>query len=120
MGTRQLGSVLSHSQAPMRATSRQMELTYFGNVTDLAEGPLGDWVATLLRPNPQPSKRTRWEERLGVLRVRQALQVGAQAIATACPFCTVMLEDARRALGIEEDELQVLDVAELLGRAVLG
>ncbi len=60
------------------------------------------------------------EERLGVLRVRQALQVGAQAIATACPFCTVMLEDARRALGIEEDELQVLDVAELLGRAVLG
>jgi len=35
-------------------------------VTPIA-GPLGDWVATLVQPNPQRSKRTKWEERLGVL-----------------------------------------------------
>jgi Fe-S oxidoreductase len=56
-------------------------------------------------------------ERFGVLRVQEALQAGAEVIATACPFCTIMLEDSLKALG-KEEEIRVLDVAELLFESV--
>jgi len=57
------------------------------------------------------------EERFAVLRVREALEVGAEVIATACPYCTFMLEDAVKVLDLE-DEIAVQDVAELLAEAV--
>jgi Fe-S oxidoreductase len=57
------------------------------------------------------------EERFAVLRVREALDTGAQAIATACPYCTLMLEDAVKVLGVE-DRIAVKDVAELLAQSV--
>ncbi len=53
------------------------------------------------------------EERFSVLRVQQALDLGVEVIATACPFCTLMIEDGLRAVGAE-DRLKVLDVAEIL------
>jgi len=56
------------------------------------------------------------EERFAVMRVREAREVGATVIATACPYCTSMLEDAVRVLDLDE-ELQVLDVAELVARS---
>ena len=56
-------------------------------------------------------------ERFGSLRVQEALEAGAEVIATACPFCTIMLEDAQKALG-KEEEIRVLDVAELLFESV--
>jgi len=37
-----------------------------------------------------------------VLRVREAQQIGAQVIATACPYCTSMIEDAIKVLDLEE------------------
>ena len=46
-------------------------------------------------------------------RVRQAYEVGATTIATACPFCMTMIDDGIKASG-KEDEVQVLDVAELV------
>ena len=58
------------------------------------------------------------EKRFSVLRINEAKEAGAQVIATACPFCTIMLEDALKAVGIEEDEMKILDVAELLYESV--
>ncbi len=57
------------------------------------------------------------EQRFAVLRVREALDTGARVIATACPYCTLMLEDAVKVLGVEE-RIAVRDVAELLARSV--
>jgi Fe-S oxidoreductase len=58
------------------------------------------------------------EKRFSVLRINEAKEAGAQVIATACPFCTIMLEDGLKALGIEEDEMKIRDVAELLRESV--
>lgn len=58
------------------------------------------------------------EERFSVLRVREALDAGAEVIATACPYCTIMLQDGINALGIDEERLKILDVAELLYESV--
>jgi Fe-S oxidoreductase len=57
------------------------------------------------------------EERFAVLRVREALETGADVIATACPYCTLMLEDAVNVLGAG-DEIAIRDVAELLADSV--
>jgi heterodisulfide reductase subunit A len=50
-------------------------------------------------------------ERLSELRVRQAVEVGAEILAVACPYCLQMFEDAVRTM---ELSLEVRDVAELL------
>jgi Fe-S oxidoreductase len=57
------------------------------------------------------------EQRFAVLRVREALGTGAQVIATACPYCVRMLEDAVKSLGVEE-QIVIQDVAELLAQSV--
>jgi len=57
------------------------------------------------------------QERLSLVRWKQADQVQASTMATACPYCTLMMEDGRTALE-REDSHQVLDVVELLDRAV--
>jgi Fe-S oxidoreductase len=58
------------------------------------------------------------EERFAVLRVREAQETGAEVIATACPYCTSMLEDAIKILDLEE-QIVVRDVAELLAESVV-
>ncbi len=50
-------------------------------------------------------------------RVREAAGTGAQTLAVACPFCTVMLDDGVQSTG---DQLRVADVATLLDEAVGG
>jgi Fe-S oxidoreductase len=57
-------------------------------------------------------------QRLGVLRVEEALSTGAEMIATACPYCIRMLNDAVRALGVG-DRIAVRDLAELLLQSVM-
>jgi Fe-S oxidoreductase len=52
------------------------------------------------------------EERLAVLRVQEAHETGARIIATACPYCTSMLEDAVKVLDLE-GQIEVKDVAEI-------
>ncbi len=47
-------------------------------------------------------------------RVREAVDTGAQTLAVACPFCTVMLDDGVQGAGAE---LRVADVATLLDEA---
>ncbi len=44
-------------------------------------------------------------------RAREALSTGATRIATACPFCYIMLDDGAKAAGAEEDEVKVADLA---------
>ncbi len=56
-------------------------------------------------------------ERLAEVRVKSALELGAEVIATACPFCMLTLEDAVKTTGAEE-AIQVLDVVELVAQAI--
>lgn len=51
------------------------------------------------------------------LRIREAWGTGAEIVATACPACATMLEDAPRAEGLE-GQLAVRDVAEILLEAL--
>lgn len=57
-------------------------------------------------------------QRLGVLRIEEALGTGAEVIATACPYCIRMLTEAARELGVE-DQIAIQDVAELLLQSVM-
>jgi Fe-S oxidoreductase len=56
-------------------------------------------------------------ERINVNRTTEAVETGADQIATACPFCRVMLSDgltAKQAEGTAREQVEVLDVAQLL------
>jgi len=48
-------------------------------------------------------------------RVREAAGTGADTLAVACPFCTVMLDDGVQSAGAE---IRVVDIATLLSEAV--
>ena len=52
-------------------------------------------------------------ERMGVLRVKMAVEAGANVIVTACPFCMVNLEDAIKVSGMES-RIRVIDLTELV------
>ncbi len=55
------------------------------------------------------------EQRMGVLRVRMAVEAGADTIVTACPFCMVNLEDAIKVEGLE-GKVEAVDLIELVAR----
>ncbi|MFC1874974.1 heterodisulfide reductase-related iron-sulfur binding cluster [Chloroflexota bacterium] len=62
-----------------------------------------------------------WQEetigsRISEMRIDQAIKTGAGTIATACPFCLQMFDDAIKARGYEES-LKAMDIAELVTRA---
>ena len=57
------------------------------------------------------------DQSFGVLRIREAISTGADVIATACPYCIRMLNDAVNQLGVA-DQIVVQDVAELLLQSV--
>jgi Fe-S oxidoreductase len=50
-------------------------------------------------------------ERVNANRFKEAVQIGANTLAVGCPFCMVMLSDARNDAG---SDMQVLDVAEIV------
>jgi Fe-S oxidoreductase/nitrate reductase gamma subunit len=57
--------------------------------------------------------------RINVERTREALETGATTIATNCPFCMTMMSDGVAAADPENNQqLQVLDLAELLLKSV--
>jgi Fe-S oxidoreductase len=56
-------------------------------------------------------------ERLAEIRVKDAAEVGAEVVATACPFCLLTFEDAIKTTGLE-GKIQVMDIAELLSQAI--
>lgn len=51
------------------------------------------------------------------IRVQEAAALGAEVIATACPFCLLTLEDSVKTTGLE-GRLEVKDISELLGEAL--
>jgi Fe-S oxidoreductase len=56
-------------------------------------------------------------QRLAEIRVQDAVELGAEILATACPLCVLTLEDAVKTSG-HEDKIQVRDVTELLAEAI--
>jgi Fe-S oxidoreductase len=102
---------------------------YLARHNDVLEGPR-ELVAAVGEPveMERSGKRTfccgaggahMWmEERAGKIneeRAREAAETGADTLAVACPFCTVMLDDGVRQRG---DELRVADVATLLAESL--
>ena len=55
--------------------------------------------------------------RLAVDRVKEAVEIGADILAVACPFCLLTLEDAVKTTG-NEDKIQVKDIMELVAEAL--
>ena len=53
------------------------------------------------------------EQRMGVVRVQQAREAGADVIVTACPYCLTNIEDAIKVAGLE-GKMAVLDLVELV------
>jgi Fe-S oxidoreductase len=56
-------------------------------------------------------------ERTATIRVKEALDCGAEILATACPFCLLTLEDAVKS-GELEDKIQILDIVEIVSQAI--
>jgi Fe-S oxidoreductase len=44
-------------------------------------------------------------------RSRELLDTGATRIATACPFCYIMIDDGVKGHGVEDDEVKVADIS---------
>jgi Fe-S oxidoreductase len=62
------------------------------------------------------------EEEKGAIRINlersnEALLTGASVIAAACPFCNTMLTDGVKNRD-KEDEVKVLDIAELIAASI--
>ncbi len=51
------------------------------------------------------------------VRIEQAMEVQPEVVASSCPFCMVMFDDARKTLGLEE-KLETLDLAEIVAAAL--
>lgn len=56
-------------------------------------------------------------QRLAEIRVQDAVALGAEILATACPLCVLTLEDAVKTSG-HEDKIRVMDLMELLSEAI--
>lgn len=57
------------------------------------------------------------DERLAEIRVKDAVAMGAEVLATACPFCLLTLEDAAKTTGNEE-KIQIRDIVELVAEVI--
>ena len=55
--------------------------------------------------------------RLAQMRVKEALDTGAEILATACPFCLLTLDEAVKHLNASE-RIRVMDVAEIAAQAL--
>jgi Fe-S oxidoreductase len=51
-------------------------------------------------------------------RAEEAISTGATRVATACPFCYIMLDDGVKGAGKEEDEVRVADISMHLLEAI--
>ncbi len=56
-------------------------------------------------------------ERFSDLRVEQALGVGAEVLATSCPYCITMFEESRLGLG-ESEVLEIRDITEIVREVI--
>jgi Fe-S oxidoreductase len=56
-------------------------------------------------------------ERFGDLRLGQAMEVGAEVLATSCPYCITMFEDSRITLDVTE-KIEVKDLTEIVAEVI--
>jgi len=56
-------------------------------------------------------------ERFSELRLQQVLDVGAEVLVTACPYCITMFEDSRLTLEVTE-RLEVKDITEIIQESI--
>ncbi|MCF8131196.1 MAG: (Fe-S)-binding protein [Deltaproteobacteria bacterium] len=56
-------------------------------------------------------------ERFGDLRIDQALDVQAEQLVTACPYCITMFEDSRVTMGADE-KIEIKDITEIIQEAL--
>lgn len=59
------------------------------------------------------------DKRINHRRLQDALDVNAEIVATACPYCLTMFEDAANSKGLNE-QLQILDISEVLVKQIEG
>ncbi len=52
-------------------------------------------------------------ERFSDIRIEQAIGVGAEVLATSCPYCITMLEDSRVTMNLSE-KIEVKDITEII------
>lgn len=57
-------------------------------------------------------------QRFSDIRIQQALNIGADLLVTACPYCIANFEDSRLTLGVEE-KISVMEISEVV-QAALG
>jgi Fe-S oxidoreductase len=57
------------------------------------------------------------DTRINQGRLQQALDIQADTVATSCPYCLIMFDDALRSKGLT-DRIQVLDVVEILNQGI--
>ncbi len=50
-------------------------------------------------------------KQINVERSQELLATGATRVATACPFCLVMMDDGVKGEGVEDDQVKVADIA---------
>lgn len=59
------------------------------------------------------------DKRINHLRLQDALDTGAEVIATACPYCLLMFDDAIRSKGLGE-RVQVKDITQIFQPALMA
>ncbi len=52
-------------------------------------------------------------ERLSDFRVQEAIDIGAEILVVACPYCMTNFEDSRKVLNVE-DKIEIMDIVELV------
>jgi Fe-S oxidoreductase len=57
--------------------------------------------------------------RIGEMRFEQAIDTGAQIVATACPFCQQMFDDATKTKGFDNSP-KITDIAELIAESAIS
>jgi Fe-S oxidoreductase len=56
-------------------------------------------------------------ERFSDLRLEQAIGVGAEVLATSCPYCITQFEDSRLTLK-DSEAIQIKDITEILQEVI--
>ncbi len=56
-------------------------------------------------------------ERFSDLRLQQAVEVGAEALVTACPYCITHFEESRLTLG-DSESLEIKDITEIIAEVI--
>lgn len=57
------------------------------------------------------------KKKIGVIRLEEAIQTGANELAVACPFCITMFEDAAKTMGL--DSFSIRDIAEIVADLIV-